>query len=261
MIPNFTIGDLMIDCADAERAQNFYAGLMGLEKMAAYNYPAVKTKNDLTILFAKTDFPYVPPVWPEEPDEQQKQMHLDFTVDDVPSAVEEAVRLGATKAAMQYGGEGCVTMFDTEGHPFCLCKRPQSKSEFVLYFEKMGYGSIPDISINIDCKKAETLRKFYARLTDWDQDFHWTALIPENRMVIHFMECDGDFDYTPPVWPEEPGKQQKQMHFNFQVDDLQLAVDEAIRFGAAKAAEQYGGEHFVTMLDTEGHPFCLCARK
>jgi len=47
-------------------------------------------------------------------------MHLDFTVDDVPSAVEKAIRLGATKAAAQYGGDHFVTLFDTEGHPFCL---------------------------------------------------------------------------------------------------------------------------------------------
>jgi len=77
-------------------------------------------------------------------------------------------------------------------------------------------------------------------------------------MVVHFAECD--FDYIAPVWPEEPGKQQKQMHFNFQVDDLSAAVEEATRLGATKTAEQYGGDHFVTMLDTEGHPFCLCKR-
>ena len=77
-------------------------------------------------------------------------------------------------------------------------------------------------------------------------------------MVIHFAECD--FDYIAPVWPEEPGKQQKQMHFNFQVDDLSAAVEEATRLGATKTTEQYGGDHFVTMLDTEGHPFCLCRR-
>jgi hypothetical protein len=51
------------------------------------------------------------------------------------------------------------------------------------------------------------------------------------------------------------------MHFNFQVDDLPFTVEEAIRAGASKAASQYGGEHFVTMLDPEGHPFCLCAKK
>jgi hypothetical protein len=83
-------------------------------------------------------------------------------------------------------------------------------------------------------------------------------------MVVHFMQSD--FDYIPPVWPEEPGKQQKQMHFNFQVDDLPAAVVGAIKLGATKAAAQYGGnpcdggEHFITMIDPEGHPFCLCRK-
>jgi len=260
MITNFTIGDLMIDCANPERTRDFYANLMGWEKTTAYNYLALKTDNDMTILFAEIDIPYVPPIWPEEPNKQQKQMHLDFTVDNVDSAVEKAICLGATRAVAQYGGESYVTMFDTEGHPFCLCKRPESKSEFALYYEKMGWGMIPDISINIDCRKSEKLREFYANLSDWDQGFHSTVLIPENRMVVHFMGCDGDFDYIPPVWPEEPRKQQKQMHFNFQVEDLRYAVEEAIRLGATKATEQYGGEHFVTMFDTEGHLFCLCQK-
>jgi predicted enzyme related to lactoylglutathione lyase len=260
MIPNLTIGDLMIDCADAGRTRDFYAGLMGCEKTVAFDCLALKTDSGMTILFAETDIPYAPPVWPEEPGTQQKQMHLDFTVDDLPSSVEEAVRLGAAKAAVQYGGEYFVNMLDPEGRPFCLCKR-QGKSEFDLYFEKKGYSAIPSPSINIDCKKTELLRSFYAQLTTWDREFHWSALIADNGLVVHFMECDGDFDYIPPVWPEEPGKQQKQMHFNFQVDDLQSAVEEAVRLGAARAAAQYGGGHFITLLDTEGHPFCLCKRQ
>ena len=260
MIPNLTIGDLMIDCANAEGSRDFYANLMGWEKIVAYGCAAVKTDNGLTILFAGIDIPYVSPIWPEEPGKQQKQMHLDFTVDDLSVAIDKACGLGATKAAAQYGGEACVTMLDPEGRPFCFCKRPEIKSEFDLWYEKKGYGAIPSMSINIDCKKFETLRAFYAGLTEWDQDFHQTALIDENRMVIHFMGCDGDFEYIPPVWPEEPGKQQKQMHFNFQVDNLQAAVEEALRLGATKTAAQYGGAHFVTMIDTEGHPFCLCRR-
>lgn len=259
MIRNFTIGDLMMDCANAQRARDFYAALMGLERIEAFGCLAVKTENGLTILFAETELPYAPPVWPEEPGKQQKQMHLDFAVDDLPAAVEEALRLGATKPEAQYGGDYHVTMLDPEGHPFCLCKR-HSGTEFDAYFDKMRYGTIPDVSINIDCHRYETLRAFYAQLTDWDQGFHETALIPENRMVVHFMGCEGDFDYIPPVWPEEPGQQQKQMHFNFQVDDVPAAVEEALRHGAKKAVQQYGDGHFVTMLDPQGHPFCLCAR-
>jgi len=113
----------------------------------------------------------------------------------------------------------------------------------------------------VDCQTFATIRDFYARLTGWDQDFHPAVVLTDSRMIICFQESDGDFDYIPPVWPEEPGKQQKQMHFNFQVDDLHSAVEEAIRLGATKAAKQYGGTQFVTLLDTEGHPFCLCRKE
>ena len=261
MIPNLTIGGLVIDCANTERARDFYADLMGWEKTAAYGLCALKTENGLTILFAETDA-YEPPVWPEEPGRQQKQMHLDLMADDLQSAVERAVRLGATKTAEQYG-DYYVTLLDTEGHPFCICGRSNEKSDFDLYYEKKGYGAIPNSSINIDCKKSEVLRGFYARLTEWDQGFHYSALLPENRMVVHFMGCDGDFDYIPPVWPEAPGAQQKHMYFIFLADDLSSAVDEAVRIGAVKikTAERLCGGDSIALLDTEGHPFCLRARK
>jgi catechol 2,3-dioxygenase-like lactoylglutathione lyase family enzyme len=257
MIPNLTIGDLMIDCANPERCRDFYADLMGCEKTSSPYGPTLKTENGLTLLFAQPDIPHEPPVWPEEPGKQQKQMHLDIGGVRLSSAI----RLGATKAAKQYGGTH-VTMLDPDGHPFCLGKRPKrrirKKSEFDLYYEKQGWGAIPDLSVMVDCPKTEPIREFYAQLTGWDQGFHPAVLIPENRMIICFMEAD--FDYIPPVWPEEPGKQQKQMHFNFEVDDLPSAVEEAIRLGAAKAANQYGGGQFVTMIDPDGHPFCLCRR-
>jgi len=123
MNSNFIIGDLMIDCTNTERARDFYANLMGYEKIVAYGCFALKTDNGLTILFAETDIPYVPPVWPEEPGKQQKQMHFNFQVDDLPAAVEEAIRLGAAKSAEQFGDDHYVTLLDTEGHPFCLCRR------------------------------------------------------------------------------------------------------------------------------------------
>ena len=148
-------------------------------------------------------------------------------------------------------------MLVTEVLTVILCKK-QGKSEFDLYFEKKGYGLIPNPSINIDCPDTKKLRAFYAKLTDWDKDFHWTALIADNGMVVHFMQCD--FDYIKPVWPEEPGRQQKQMHINLRVDNLSAAVEEALRLGAAKAAAQYGGENSITMLDPDGHPFCLYRR-
>ena len=250
MIPNLTIGDLMIDCANAERARDFYAALTGYEKIASPYGPSLKTPNGMTLLFAEPDIPHTPPVWPEEPGKEQKQMHLDFGVDNLRAAVKRAMRLGAAKAKKQYNPKGHITMLDPDGHPFCLCQWQKRK--------KRGNSAIVSCGFNVDCRSTEALRAFYAQLTPWDQSFHPTSLAADNGFVVHFMQCD--FDYVPPVWPEEPGRQQKQMHFNFEVDDLSAAVEEAVRLGAAKAANQYGGEQFVTMIDPDGHPFCLCKR-
>jgi len=263
MIPDLTIGDLMIDCAHPERARDFYAALTGYEKLIAWDCPAIKTDNGLTILFAETDVPHAPPVWPEEPGKQQKQFHLDIGVGNLRRAVKQAIRMGGVRPAKQYNNtRKIVTMLDPDGHPFCLCQKSKRKSkrqsDFDLYYKKMGWGAIPDLSVMVDCPKWEALRAFYAQLTGWDQGFHPSTVIPENRTIICFMQAD--FEYIPPVWPEEPGRQQKQMHFNFQVDDLPFAVEEALRLGAAKATRQYGGGQFVTMIDPDGHPFCLCKR-
>jgi predicted enzyme related to lactoylglutathione lyase len=118
-----TIGDLSIDCTEPERAQHFYAELMGWEKLTAFGCPAVKTEAGMLILFMTPDEPYVPPVWPEEVGKQQKQMHFNFQVDNLQAAVAEALALGASKSEQQFGGDQFVTLFDPEGHPFCLCKK------------------------------------------------------------------------------------------------------------------------------------------
>ena len=123
MINNITIGDISIDCANPSRTRDFYAALTGWEKREAYGCPAVVSNGGLLILFMGCDYEYDPPVWPEESGKQQKQMHFNFQVDDLPSAVEEAIRLGAIKAATQYGGEHYITMLDPEGHPFCVCTK------------------------------------------------------------------------------------------------------------------------------------------
>lgn len=123
MIKNLTIGDIAIDCREPDKLRDFYAGLTGWEQHVMYNCPALIAENGLVLLFMGCDFEYIPPIWPEEPHQQQKQMHFNFQVDDLPSAMREAIMLGASKAAAQYGGEHFITMIDPEGHPFCLCKK------------------------------------------------------------------------------------------------------------------------------------------
>jgi hypothetical protein len=123
MIRDVTIGDISIDCANPEQTCDFYAVLTGWPKCEAYGCKAVTSSDGLRILFMGCDFEYVAPIWPEEPGQQQKQLHFNFQVDDLPAAVAEAIRLGAVKACAQFGGPQFVTLLDPEGHPFCLCRR------------------------------------------------------------------------------------------------------------------------------------------
>ncbi|MDR0285882.1 MAG: VOC family protein [Propionibacteriaceae bacterium] len=123
MIANLGLGNLFIECADPVRARDFYAELGGWERRTLWELPALATPEGLVVLFSGTDTPYARVTWPGVPGEQQQQMHLDFQVDDVPEAVAEAVRLGATRPEAQYGGTDFVTLLDPEGHPFCLCQR------------------------------------------------------------------------------------------------------------------------------------------
>ena len=116
------LGNVMVDCKDEKRLQNFYAELLGWERCTLYDRPGVRSTSGIVFLFIE-EADYPPPVWPEENGRQQKQMHFDFQVDDVAAAVGKAEALGAVKTEAQFGGDLFVTMLDPAGHPFCLCKK------------------------------------------------------------------------------------------------------------------------------------------
>jgi len=117
----YKLGNVMIDCLDAEGLCNFYANLLGWEKCIMYGLPAVRSLDGVVFLFAEEE-DYLSPVWPEQANLQQKQMHMDFQVPSVPESVARAVALGAVKAQTQFGGDDFVTLLDPAGHPFCLCQ-------------------------------------------------------------------------------------------------------------------------------------------
>lgn len=112
-------------------------------------------------------------------------------------------------------------------------------------------------NVMVDCDDEKKLQAFYASLLGWRkcERYDRPAVCSSSGIVFLFVEEE---DYVPPVWPEKAGEQQKQMHFDFQVDNIEEMVEKAISLGATKADAQFGGSDFVTMLDPAGHPFCLC---
>lgn len=114
-------------------------------------------------------------------------------------------------------------------------------------------------NVMVDCDDEKKLQKFYGELLNWEmcELFARPAVRSSSGKVFLFIEED---NYVPPVWPEETGKQQKQMHFDFQVENVTETVKKAELLGATKAKSQFGGKDFVTMFDPAGHPFCLCQK-
>ena len=114
-----------VDCIDPQELAKFYAALLNWEMLridedwACVYAPGTNQGTYPSILFQRNP-EYIPPVWPEEAEAQQKMAHMDFAVNDLEKAVQYAVHCGATIAEEQFSDQWRV-MFDPAGHPFCLC--------------------------------------------------------------------------------------------------------------------------------------------
>ena len=110
----------------------------------------------------------------------------------------------------------------------------------------------------IDCADAEELADFYGRLLGWevtDRDGKgWIAMRdPEGGVGLLFQ---AEAAYRAPRWPEDSEGQDKMLHFEIKVDDLDASVAHAVESGA-RVAEHQPQPRVRVMLDPAGHPFCL----
>jgi catechol 2,3-dioxygenase-like lactoylglutathione lyase family enzyme len=110
----------------------------------------------------------------------------------------------------------------------------------------------------IEAPDPGALAAFYSKLLDWPvvHQEPGTAVIkpPQDGLFMVFQLAE---DYTPPVWPAEPGDQRTMMHLDIQVADLDAATADAVALGA-RAAEFQPQDNVRVLLDPAGHPFCLC---
>jgi hypothetical protein len=113
----------------------------------------------------------------------------------------------------------------------------------------------------IDSPDPLALARFYGALLGWevtggDGRNDSAAVSPGDGVAyIGFEPVD---DYEPPVWPGEPGKQRMMIHLSFEVSDLEAAVQHAVELGA-RLPDHQPLERTRTLLDPDGHPFCLYA--
>lgn len=115
---------VVLDCKDAHELSDFYSRLLGWSKTVTEpDWVLMRDPSGGTGLSFQAEPLYIKPVWPEEPEYQQKMIHLDFLVDDLEAATEHALKCGAVMASTQFLS-GVTVFFDPAGHPFCLFTDP-----------------------------------------------------------------------------------------------------------------------------------------
>ncbi|MFG2140779.1 VOC family protein [Streptomyces sp. NPDC048650] len=112
-------------------------------------------------------------------------------------------------------------------------------------------------TVAVDCPDAQLLAHFYQQLLGWEvklSEPDWVLLRPpEGGTALSFQSEAG---YRPPVWPERTSEQQKMLHLDIRVNDLDEAESYAVALGAS-AAEVQPQDDVRVLIDPAGHPFCL----
>jgi hypothetical protein len=111
------LGAVSLDAADPAPLARFYQGLLDLK--VYYETPDFIALSGASTLLTIQRVAGNPPAdWPDGP--VPKQIHLELSVDDLDTAEQAAIELGARRPAHQPGVEKWRVLIDPAGHPFCL---------------------------------------------------------------------------------------------------------------------------------------------
>jgi predicted enzyme related to lactoylglutathione lyase len=111
---------VVFDAADIDAESRFWSGLLGGTVEADDDWHTVFVDGEPRLGFQLAPN-HVRPDWP---DGEPQQIHLDLYVDDIRTAHEQAMAVGARmlKPADDLDAtEGFQVYADPAGHPFCLC--------------------------------------------------------------------------------------------------------------------------------------------
>ncbi len=111
--------------------------------------------------------------------------------------------------------------------------------------------------VQIEAPDPRVVGHFYSELLGWpvyhEDDDEVTLDIGQG---VAYLAVQRSPDYEPPAWPAEPGEQRQMLHLDFEVSDLDAAVEHALELGG-RLAEHQPQDDVRVVLDPAGHPFCL----
>jgi catechol 2,3-dioxygenase-like lactoylglutathione lyase family enzyme len=81
----------------------------------------------------------------------------------------------------------------------------------------------------LEAPDARALARFYAELLGWSvakDEPSWATVAPPSGVA--YLAFQTSPQYVRPVWPAADGRQQMMMHLDVEVDDLEVAVADAL---------------------------------
>ncbi len=112
------LAGVTLDCPDHMELAAFYRDVLGWDIIwSDDNIAYLKGEGETRLGFQRVAH-YRAPTWPEG--DVPQQQHLELSVSDLAEAEAALLKLGATKAAFQPGGQTWTVLLDPAGHPFCI---------------------------------------------------------------------------------------------------------------------------------------------
>jgi catechol 2,3-dioxygenase-like lactoylglutathione lyase family enzyme len=111
------LGAVAVDCPDPAALGDFYRDVLGATVVRSTPDLAVVSVPGILLTFERIGN-YLAPTWPGG--QTPKQLHLDFSVDDLDAEEARIVALGATKADVQPDPHNWRVLLDPAGHPLCI---------------------------------------------------------------------------------------------------------------------------------------------
>lgn len=114
---------MTIDASDLDAEAAFWSALFRGHAAGDDEYLEVRAA-DGSVPVGVQRAPGLPALnWPDDP----VRAHLDLVVEDIKTAHQEVVDLGAVVVQVRPGGETFNVYRSPSGHPFCLCWSPESE--------------------------------------------------------------------------------------------------------------------------------------
>jgi catechol 2,3-dioxygenase-like lactoylglutathione lyase family enzyme len=118
--PTIGFKTVVLDTDDPPGMADFYTRLLGWQIIWSEDDWVTISGGPGTRIAFQLALNYKPPTWPD--DTVPQQLHIDFSVDDLPGAAAYAESIGARRIEGPDKSENFLVFLDPSGHPFCLCR-------------------------------------------------------------------------------------------------------------------------------------------